>query len=59
MSPVNNISYQEAKEFIELWPYQDDFVCRHFRLIGFEGDDNSIDLAYYWQIRKDIVDDKE
>lgn len=56
MSKKEEISLEEAKAFIEEWPDQDDFINRHYRLTSVEGDDNSIDLAYEWRIRKEIVD---
>lgn len=50
------ITHEEAVDFIKEWPSRDDFINQHFRLVGFEGDDNSIDLAYYWKVRKEIAD---
>lgn len=54
---AHQITLEEAKETINEYPDQDEFVNKHYRLIGFEGDDNSMDLAWYWEDCKKLVDE--
>lgn len=45
----NTTEQNDAIEFIKDNPCKDSFVNEHWRITSQEGDDNSIDLAYYWQ----------
>jgi hypothetical protein len=51
-------NYDDALDIITEFPDQDDFVCRNIRqFINYDGeaDDNSIELAHYWESCKILV----
>ena len=53
------ITYQEAKELIELYPTEDDYiVCKIKRFLNRDNDpdDNSIDLSNHYQSCRKIFD---
>lgn len=57
VDPIKNMALDEAKQLIKKWPYKDDFICHHYRLLNKEGDDNSLDLEMYWDAAKKLVDE--
>ena len=53
---MKEITLEEARETIELFPNEDDFVHRNVQMSFYgEYSDNSIELAYYYRQCKNIL----